>query len=494
MAVICTRNMCKLLFLALLQIVSALSSRCLSPLEFGYASAINGVQRYEVLLKTHEAAIKMGVGVTYAGISQIDLDIPKSSKPIPLGDYTDFAGAVISVTNNVNNHYLFEIDNETERIVLTKKQFTKEGFSHVRRLKKGLHILIVEDRSPWIRQRRGYQYGVNRKDIILIEDGVAKNQPIQPYSNAFSKPQFQIADVSSSERIIKGLTLNRMKNSKCMTYLCRASNINNIRFQDITVNTPAESNLTGDRVFNIQNCTNVFFDNVVINGTYSSKDKFGYGICLDNVWNSHFSRLKTSSEWGIFGNNNINYSVLEDSDINRFDIHCYGRDVYAINTTFRNLYNQFSSFYGTLSYRSCAFIDFVPVLFESSYSSYTFFNLEMRDCFLKVDKSRPYLIRAGNPSLLDDNARVELRNASWPNITLENLSIELPKGQKDWTLFYVNGNNHNSIDGIDSIVIKGLEIRGTGKKDVIFFSNRKIKTKNSIKVSISESSFDHVQF
>lgn len=486
--------MCKSLFLAIIHIISALSSQCLSPLEFGLVSAKNGVQRYDVLLKTHEAAIKMKVGVTYAGIRQIDLDIPQFSKPIPLGDYTDFAGAVLNVTNNVNNRYLFEIDNEIERVELTKKQLTKKDFSRVRRLKKGLHLLIVEDRSPWIKQRRGYQYSVNRKDIILIDDGVARNQPIHPYSDSFSKPQFQIAEVSSSEIIIKGLTLNRMRISKCMTYLCKVSNTNNIYFQNITVNTPKESNLTGDRVFNIQNCTNVFFDNVVINGTYSSKDKFGYGICLDNVWNSHFSRLKTSSEWGIFGNNNINYSVLEDSEINRFDIHCYGRDVYAKNTTFRDLYNQFSSFYGTLSYRNCTFIDFVPVLFETSYSSYTFFKLEMRDCFLKVDKSRPYLIQAGNPSLLDDNARVELRNTSWPNITIEKSRIELPKGQKDWTLFYVNGKSHNPIDGISSIVIKGTEIHGTGKEAALLFSNRKIKTKNSIKVSISESSIDHIEF
>ena len=118
----------------------------------------------------------------------------------------------------------------------------------------------------------------------------------------------------------------------------------------------------------------------------------------------------------------------------------------------------------------------------------------MRDCFLKVDKNRPYLIQAGNPSQTDNNARAELRNASWPNITIDNLIIELPEGQKDWTLFYVNGNNHNTIFGINSIIIKGSEIRGAGKNGTLFFSNRKIKTKNPIKVSISKSSFDHIQF
>lgn len=486
--------MCKSLVLAIIQMLSILSLRCMSPLDFGLESANTGVQRYEVLLRTHEAAIKMNVGVTYAGISRIDLDIPLSSKAIPLGDYTDFAGVVINVTNNAGNRFLFEIDNETSSIVLTKKQFSKEGLSRVKKLKKGLHILIIEDRSPWIKQRRGYQYGVSRKDIILIDDGVASNQPIQPYTDSYSNPQFQIAEVSSSAKIIKGLTLNRTRISKCMTYLCKVSNTNNITFQDITINTPKETSLTGDRIFTVQNCTNVFFDNVVINGTYSSKVKFGYGICLDNVWNSHFSRLKTTSEWGVFGNNNINYSVIEDSDINRFDIHCYGCDVYAINTTFRDLYNQFSSLYGTLSYKNCIFLDFVPVLFETSYSSYTFFNLEIKDCFLKVDKGRPYLIQAGNPSLLDENARWELKNASWPNLTIENLIIELPKGQKGWTLFNVNGNNPKPIYGINSIVIKGSEIHGTKGGEVLLFSNRRIKTKNVIKVSISESSFDHIQF
>ncbi len=481
------------MLLAILHIVSILSIRCLSPLEFGLADADTGLQRYEVLLKTHRAAIKMKAGVTYAGISVIDLDIPQSSDAIPLGEYTDFAGAVINVTNNVNNCYLFEIVNGLERIVLTKDQFSKEGISRIRELKNGLHILIVEDGSPWVKQRRGYKYGVNRKDIILVDNGVALNSPIQPYSDSFSNPQFQIAEVSATATIIKGLTLNRTGISKYMTYLCKIYNTNNIRFQDITINTPKETSLTGDRLFTIKNCSNVLFDNVVINGTYSSKDQFGYGICLDNVWNSHFLRLKTTSDWGVFGNNNINYSVIEDCDINRYDVHCYGRDVYAINSKFRDLYNQFSSLYGILSFRNCSFTDFVPVLFEPSYSSYTFFKLEIKNCFLKVDKSRPYLIRAGSPSMVDANARAELKKVSWPNISIDSLTVVLPRGVHDWTLFHVSGGYNNLIYGIDSLVVKNTEIRGVNNDVVVFFSNRKIKTRKSLFVSISKSSFDSIR-
>ena len=170
--------------------------------------------------------------------------------------------------------------------------------------------------------------------------------------------------------------------------------------------------------------------------------------------------MQGSANWGVFGDNNINLATIEDSQINRFDIHCYGRDVYFKNTVFNNLYNQFSSLYGTLMYENCRFVHFVPVLFESSYAAYTPFNLVIKDCEIDVDKDRPYLINAGNPSKKAERPRTELRRVSWPNIEIKNLKVNAQSGVNEWTLFQINGSGGETIYDMSEIKVDGLEMKG----------------------------------
>ena len=77
----------------------------------------------------------------------------------------------------------------------------------------------------------------------------------------------------------------------------------------------------------------------------------------------------------MFGNNNVNKAMLQNCDINRFDIHCYGKDVSFEKCSFVDFYNQFSSVYCELYFRSCTFTSFFPILMEYSYNAYTGFDL-----------------------------------------------------------------------------------------------------------------------
>lgn len=474
--------------------VTLISATNLSPIEFGLLEAKTGIERYKALSATHEFAIAIKAGVSYEGISEIDIEIPMDAVPIPLGHFTNFADVIINVHNEVGNRCLFSMDNKLENIDITKSQLSKMRFRKIKDLGKGLHLLVIEDRFPWVNQRRGYQFGVKRRDLLLVKNGRPVNKLIHPYSDSLSDPSMQYVKVSEDEIIIENLTMNRTTLSTYKTYFCQVKNQNNIHFKNIRINTPASSALTGDVIIGIQNCSNVTLEDVTINGTYSKRDKYGYGISMDNVWNSRFIRLKASGEWGVFGNNNINYTVLDKCDINRFDIHCYGRDVFAYNTVFRDLYNQFSSFFGTLSYINCSFINFVPILFEDSYSAYTFFNVEMKGCSIEVDKNRPYLIQAGDPSLLDISARSELRNTAWPNLHIEDVTVDLPENQKDLFLFYVKGNGLSLIKDLSSIRINGMAIKGDDKVPVVKFCNQPIQTEKEIKMSVSRSSFDHLTY
>ena len=55
-----------------------------NPLQFGLNEARTGAERYYVLQKTHNEAVRLGAGVSYAGIKDIELDIPSNAKSLPL--------------------------------------------------------------------------------------------------------------------------------------------------------------------------------------------------------------------------------------------------------------------------------------------------------------------------------------------------------------------------------------------------------------------------
>ena len=467
--------------------------RSLSPLDYGLLSARTGVERYEVLLKTHQAAVERGCGVTYEGIKRIDIEIPKSAKTIPLSYYTDFAGVELSVLNREKRITLFSLSNRIEPIEVKQSCIRKGRFLSNKKLRNGKKLLIVIDETPWVKQRRGYKYGVTRKDVLLINNGRAVNNVIALYSTPESSPKCFFCDVTEQEAVIKDLVFTRSKNSNQITQFVSIKNQNNVLIKDIVINTPEGTGLSGESALIIENSTNVTLEEVTINGTYSLKDKYGYGIEMNNVWNSRFLKLKANCNWGVFGNNNVSYATLEDCDINRFDIHCYGKDVYCKNTLFRDLYNQYSSFYGTLRYENCRFINFVPVLFESSYSAYTFFKLEIENCSIYVDAKRPYLINAGNPSLLAENPRQELTSAQWPDVSIKNSIIILPEETKSWTLFQATGKDDSYIGGLSSISVEGLEIRSQTTTPSVRLSNRKVRLKNKLEKRILNSNIQTLE-
>lgn len=466
--------------------------KTLSPFDFGLLDAKNDIERYEVLLRMHQQAAGKGLRVSYKGIKQIDIEVPRSGTSIPLSYNTDFAGVTIVVRNVVKNTPLFILKKEVHEVSIEKGELASRDFRNHNELRRGKKLLIIEDQTRWVEQRTGYSSGAIRKDVLLLNNGKALNNVVTSYDNEESNPKFMWCDAANKKIVFKNLCFVRSADSKAITYLCSFSNENNIRISNVSVKTPANSGLYGDAIFKFENCTNIKLEGVSIDGTYSLKDKYGYGIGMNNVWNAVFLRLKADGNWGVFGNNNVNTAYLDDCDINRFDIHCYGRDVHCKKTTFRNLYNQFSSLYGTLSYEDCRFVHFVPVLFESSYSAYTHFNLVIKNCAIDVDADRPYLINAGNPAKLATKPRAELAKASWPNVVINNLIVNLPTGEKDWTLFELRGGGGSNIYDISEMIIEGLEIRGASATPKVRFSNRKMKFDKDLDIRVTKSSINTI--
>lgn len=454
----------------------------LSPKDFGLATAKTGVERYEVLLKTHKAALAAGVNVDYSGIDTIKLEIPAKPTQIPLTQYNDFKGCVFVVRNTSKTCYLFGHINEGKPISLDKRLIDLGDFRTVDSLRRGRYLLVIEDKNLWVLNRTGYNYGHSRSDILLVENGVAKNTVIMPYNNAYSKPKCSYVKLKKEPLVIKNITIERDPDCTFLTHITNIEWADNVQFFNIRIHTP-KSDLINDRGINIFNCTNVTMDNVRIEGTYSRSDHSGYGITLYNVWNYKGGRLYGKANWGIFGNNNVNVAHIEDSQINRFDIHCYGRDISFKNVDFFDFYNQYSSVYGTIQYDKCSFTDFVPVMNGGSYNAYVRHDVLMRDCVFNVTPNRNYVL---NIRRLDNstNARYELSEKCLPNVYIKNLVVNMTGGAERLYLFYCtfSGEKVTNVGYVSNFSIDGLTINADDEKPLkeMLLSNKMISTKQPI--------------
>ena len=408
-------------------------SHDVSPWEYGLVTARNGVERYECLYKAHCAAIEAGVNVSYKGIDSLQIEIPKDAKSIPLTVNNDFGGLVLIVRNDAKSHSVFEMVQESFVLDIKKERLDSGVFSDIPLFSERDAILVLEDQKPWVRKRRGYEYGATRKDLLIVENGIARNSTVAGYSNSSSDPLVKYFFASAKTKTISNITFIRDSSNTMRAYLFNILNQYDVVFNNIKCETPY-SDLVYDQIIRLENCGKITFRDVTINGTYSTHKKAGYGISMDNIYDVTFYRLKANANWGIFGNNNVNSVTLKKCDINRFDIHCYGKDITFEDCKFRDLYNQFSSIYGKVSFNNCEFFNFIPILFESSYNAYTKFDLVFKNCTIHASREKNYLISGGDLKGGKTEERFELAQQEYPNLYIDGLNIYMPD---DVDVYYI---------------------------------------------------------
>ena len=477
-------------------------NRVISPLDYGLKAAKTGEERYDVLQRTHQEAERLGVGVSYAGIKKIQLAIPKNAKSLPITHYSDFAGVTFQVENKRKNMYLFAISADLKPVDIRGVDIDNGDFTKYDVLKSGEKLLIINDQTPWVKQRAGHDYGATRKDVMLLKNGKSGNGPLKSYCTPTTKPAGQYCDVTGAKKIVfKNITFNRSAGSTFKTYLVRISNHYNVELSNITINTPDSPGMYGDRAIRVENSAKILLVDVKINGTYSRGSdgeygkKYGYGISLENVYDFNARNLFARANWGVFGNNNVHLVHLEDCDINRFDIHCYGKDIYCKNVNFVGLYNQYASVYGTIQYDKCIFTDFTPVLNGGSYNAYVEHEVVFNDCVFNATSKKNFLIGIGN---VKDaiNPRYELTEKYLPNVRIKNMVVNMTGGTGDFFVFYgkkkVEGATHV---GLSNITIDGLTINSSGGKPVkqMMLSNIEIGTRTPVDCQIKNVTVNNPQ-
>lgn len=412
----------------------------ISPFDFGLREANGGMGRYFALLNAHRAALEKGVDVDYSGIDTLYLELPPGFASIPIGRHTDFGGLVLFVTNHAHHGALFAMHNSSEPVELDKRDVDALEYSHVPGLEHGTRLLVLHDATPWT-ERRGFGYKAYREDLILVHDGKGQNRPVAPWNTESTDLKASCTEVDTSPKVFRSLTLHRTAESTCKTYCLSLSGVYNFVVEDIHVTTP-RSRMIADGIINIRQSARITLRNINIEGTYSGYGRtrnYGYAFALNNVYDLRCQHITAWGNWGVFGANNMNQSLLEDCEIDRYDVHCYGRDITMRRCHLSKRQTPISSIFGTVRFDSCTFSDFIPVRIRSSYNAYTPFDIEIHDCIYEATPRYHSLIQI---DLLDtaDNPRPELASKCLPNLTVDGLTVEVPLAVGRFYLYHPTDN------------------------------------------------------
>lgn len=459
-----------------------LQAQTITPFQYGLREAGSPEEVYRVLLRTHQAADSCGGTVSYAGIDTLRLAIPPEAQSIPLQQNNDFGGVVFVVNNNAKNLFLFHytpsaMSLPVEDTILLCRAIDSGDFKRHPLLGEGNWLLHIVDSTLWVDRREGHEYGHYREDIMIVHDGVSHDTPAMPYSAGGSRPSLMARRLDStamSSFTFGNITFMREQSSSFATYLVRLENLPQATLRNVVTVTPHSQRLAAnDALIYIYNSVDVDIDSLTIWGTYSRLNHSGYGILMGNLRNTHIRRLKSVTDWGVFGTNNMVGTTIEHSDFNRFDIHCYGRDVTFNHCLLLNGFNQFSSVFGTISFHSCTFDNFTPVYIEDSYNAYTHFLLRIDSCVWRPSAQRYYLFDCG--SGVPRNSREELRTASLPTIDIRCLEIQTNKGIPQVELLHLRGRGRDMHKYRDAphVELQGVVMEGNRGTKVVK-SNKKV--------------------
>lgn len=478
----------RLLLIGLLLILSGVSSLSAQDVvPQGIVSGMTedtlvGQSNYRALYAAHCKAVEEGKSVNYSQLAGrvVFLAIPSGAKAIPLAERNDFRNVVLVVRNNTGTINLFAMDASATSIQLDPQQVDKGDFSEVSQLGKGRHLVVLRDKNPWVAERIGYGSPTYRSDILLVENGHSVNHPVASYATSATQLNSSYVTLTSGHKTVANLHIQRHPFSLAKTYALYINLQDDVELTNITISTPQykrfnsfataplrtrrdrgiaadggsaeqiaawlnklnsqrpSAKLLSDGAINITHSTRIALTDVVVDGTYTIPGTWGYAFSIYNVWNTCYRRVVADANWGVFGSNCMSQTTLDACELNRFDIHCYGRDVRCVNCLFRNKQTQFSSLYGTLTFEHCTFDDCIPVRIRSSYNAYTPFNIQFHSCTFVATTKHHSLV---NVMLLDPNrnSRPELYDRCLPNIDIENMTVQLPSSVRHINIFDPTG-------------------------------------------------------
>ena len=447
---------------------NALPTGSVSPLDYGLREATTGEERYDALYQAHCAAVTFGLPLDYSGVGTVELTVSSDAKAIPLPNNIDFKGTVFKVRNDAKKCFLFSLEKVFSRVAVSGAQIDAADYSGVPALSSGLHLLRIQDDVHWVNDREGYNHPADRADVVLVRDGVGSNGPIASYDTPATRINAEYCEADDTQKSFCNVTLVRDAASTQNVNLVSFRGLNNLYLGNIRIETPSDTGINGDTAIDIRHCTNVTCEDMSFDGLYCEAHESGYGLSINNTWNATFRRIHSHNLWAAFGCNNMQDSFLEDSDVERFDIHCYGRNMTLRNSTLTGKGLPCASIFGTVLCENVTFNDCFAYSMRTEYNAFTPFDIVLKNCdFIAVNQHALVNMGLFNANI---NPRPELAKKNMPNLEIDGLTVRLIAGASSFSLFRISDvpQYPSPLGHVSSIKVKDL--------DYVYQTNSAVRT------------------
>ena len=472
----------------------------INPIHFGIIpnNSTEQIQKdnWDALYRVFWYANSLDVNVDWTLFNNLNvyINIYKDSQiQLNEGKTYDFCECNFIVINTTNVNYSFLYINKSFKfqqiIDLKSVNFDNTDLSALFDTNKKYLVQFIDD-NIWT-PRTGYDTNHTRKDITIVNAGMATTLPCYSYMTASTSLRVLYREITNNPTKILNLKLHR-RNGPTKFKFIQIEGIANLILQNIFIYTENSTTLSNDVCINIINCSKVNLDNITIENLYEADKTYAYGIALDNCSMLFINKFNSyNNNWGITGNNNLNQVYVSNSHINRFDVHCYGKNITFDNCVFYKLYNQFSSVFGSIVFNSCSFINHEPILIEGSYNAYTDFKIIFNDCNFNGIGDSYHLVRTHQLyELTAYNNRPELAQRYLPYIEVNNCTTNC----KYLYIFHDANNESYPIKGND-ININNL----SNTKETLFYirgirSNKLMTIENQISINIKNCNLNKDKF
>lgn len=452
----------------------------LSPIMFGLNSTNDkdsNVYNYKSIFYTYKNANKLECNVKWEDVNKVEMEIPNGFPYITLTQNNDFCNTSFIVTNKSHKECIFKLEksNDFVQIDIDKTTLGGSDYSQYTYFDNGTYLLSIYDQNIWThRTDSADDSDFYRKDLIVIKDNTALNLPCFTYNTESSLPYCKYRKISENRFTFKNINIT-CKDCQYVTNILVISGILDIDIDNVKIEI-ADNNqdLSHGVLFSFLDCANLNISNTSVYGTYDNYG-FAYGFHLQNCTNINIDNLTTiNKNWGVFGTQCLNNVKVSNSNINRFDIHCYGKDITINNCSFKHKYNSISGIFGNVVYNNCQFEYQVPLVYDNSYHVFSPFNLILNNCTFVLN-NKDFCVFSMSSSDVTIYDRDEIKEFCLPNICINNLYIKKYDyyDKEGRVVLYKTGYNKDIVAKyISNVKIDGVTTDGHDYK--IFISNDKI--------------------
>ena len=365
----------------------------------------------------------------------------------------DLSGSTILVKDN-NCEDMYQIVNDTETVYgytnKIDKSYLRQGTSQFPMTDNSLPancVIHMSDGNAWAtRNDDGNIYTEKRYELMFHHAfGICSGSLIADWNDDNTKLTFNYSKYNERTLMIKGCKI-RIETTGAV-YICIFDcRRHNTIIKDVFIDAKPSSIISGTSKFKnapiqLKDCYNIKIENVSgtnIAGNESTHRGSGYTLRLINVYKCVLDNININGFWGATGMNCVKDITIQNSTLNRIDVHMYCTEINVRDTTIYDWGMCIGYGTGTVTANNVKFINLERpnmgnrflIDFNNTYGNFFTGDVTLRDCEMITDGNDMSIVKI---DFINNNTPTR-SEVKLPNVNIYNLKA-INIGSDNATLF-----------------------------------------------------------